>query len=294
MGRALRLGSLLALALALPSCNRNDLSSGPTPVVINSEPPPPQVDPCAAPDLRTFPVVINEVMVKNGGTIADEDGDFGPWIELYNPTDKELTLTSVGLSDDLSAPEKWKFVCDPKGPPMIEPHGFVVVFADGKDRTSGHYHTNFTLADGKLSLALNRGSSTFAFNTHRLKSGQSAGLFPDGEGDIITLEKATPGGPNQETGDPLPGDQGKFIRGDADGNGHLTVSDMSLVLKVVNGQASPPPCQDRLDANDDGKIDLQDVAFLRDVLFGTLQIPPPFPDAGVDPTPDDLPCPEAP
>ena len=30
-------------------------------------------------------VVINEAMASNGGVIADDDGDFEDWIELYNP-----------------------------------------------------------------------------------------------------------------------------------------------------------------------------------------------------------------
>jgi len=43
--------------------------------------------------------------------------------------------------------------------------------------------------------------------------------------------------------------------------------------------------------NDSGKIDVADSVYLLGYLFtGGPPPPPPFPDAGPDPTPDDLEC----
>ena len=46
---------------------------------------------------------------------------------------------------------------------------------------------------------------------------------------------------------------------------------------------------DAADANDDGSIDIADAIYLLSYLFGGGdQPPPPFPDPGIDPTPDTL------
>ena len=36
-------------------------------------------------------VIISEFMADNKHTLADEDGEFSDWIELYNPTDDVVT-----------------------------------------------------------------------------------------------------------------------------------------------------------------------------------------------------------
>ena len=55
----------------------------------------------------------------------------------------------------------------------------------------------------------------------------------------------------------------------------------------------PITCQDALDANDNGAVNIADPIYLLDFLFA-LGAPPlaPYPNSGVDPTPDALPaCP---
>lgn len=74
-------------------------------------------------------VVINEVVASNGSTVADEDGDFPDWIELYNPTDSTINLFGYGISDD---PENlFQFIF----PDIeIEPDQYLLVFASSKNR----------------------------------------------------------------------------------------------------------------------------------------------------------------
>lgn len=75
-------------------------------------------------------VYINEVMVSNGTTIADEDGDYEDWIELYNSSDEVVNLSGWGLSDNYRNPFKWTF---PEGT-VIGAGDFLMVWASGKDR----------------------------------------------------------------------------------------------------------------------------------------------------------------
>jgi hypothetical protein len=50
-------------------------------------------------------------------------------------------------------------------------------------------------------------------------------------------------------------------------------------------------CEDAGDANDDGRLNISDPIFTLDSLFrGGKSMPPPYPEAGADPTADDLFC----
>lgn len=85
---------------------------------------------CSTGILRADTVRINEIMSSNGSTIADEDGDFEDWIELYNYGIEPVDLSSWGLSDNPSNPMKWTF---PQGT-EIGPGEYLLVWASGKDR----------------------------------------------------------------------------------------------------------------------------------------------------------------
>lgn len=91
-------------------------------------------------------LVINEVMASNLTAIADEDGEYSDWIELYNGTGRTVDLSNYALSDDPANRVKWRF---PKGAAM-QPGEYLVVFASGKNRTDAsagnRLHTNFRLS----------------------------------------------------------------------------------------------------------------------------------------------------
>lgn len=75
-------------------------------------------------------ILINEFMSSNSSTIADEDGDFSDWVELYNPTQQDVNLNGWGLSDNISNPFKWIL------PEVImKPGEYLLIWASGKNRT---------------------------------------------------------------------------------------------------------------------------------------------------------------
>ena len=80
-------------------------------------------------------VVINEFLASNATVLADEEGDYGDWIELYNTSTSPVSLNGYTLSDDSSVPDRWIL------PDIsIAPHGFLLIHASGKDRTDlTHY-----------------------------------------------------------------------------------------------------------------------------------------------------------
>lgn len=102
-------------------------------------------------------VRINEFMASNDDGLADEDGDFSDWIELYNAGDTQVDLGEWSLTDDPENLRKWEFPSV-----LIEPRGFVVVFASSKDRNLPKLHANFNLAEEGEYLALVRPDGTIA------------------------------------------------------------------------------------------------------------------------------------
>ena len=95
--------------------------------------------------------LITEFMADNDTTLDDEDGEFSDWIEVHNPDGASIDLTGWCLTDNAINLSKWPF------PPVIlQPGGFLVVFASGKDRRipGSELHTNFQLSSGGEYLAL--------------------------------------------------------------------------------------------------------------------------------------------
>lgn len=78
------------------------------------------------------PIVINEVMASNDSTVADDEGQWPDWIELYNGGNETVNLSGWGISDDPERPYRWVF-------PSVEigPSSYLLVWASGKDKQFG-------------------------------------------------------------------------------------------------------------------------------------------------------------
>jgi len=83
----------------------------------------------------------------------------------------------------------------------------------------------------------------------------------------------------------------RFVRGDANADGRLTLDDVIHIAYCLFGLSQPLNCEDAFDTNDSGKLDLADVLYLATYLFRSgPPCPAPFPDPGIDPTPDGIEC----
>ena len=150
-------------------------------------------------------VVINEVQSSNNATIADEDGDFEDWIELYNAGPDTVDLNGFGLSDDAARLWRWVF---PAGT-RLAPGEFLLVWASGKDRRdpSAPLHTSFrissqgeevllssfTIPDGADSPVIDRLPPT------PIPTDYSFGRYPDGADQWRLFATPTPGAANQDS-----------------------------------------------------------------------------------------------
>jgi hypothetical protein len=102
-------------------------------------------------------VVVSEFMADNATTIADEDGDFSDWIELFNNGESPVSLAGWYLTDTRENLTQWETPAV-----TLQPGEFLLVFASGKDRAQlgSELHTNFRLDAGGEYLGLIRSDGT--------------------------------------------------------------------------------------------------------------------------------------
>jgi len=152
----------------------------------------------ADPQAAGVPVVINEVLASNGHTLADPQGEYDDWIELYNRGDAPVNLAGMYLTDDLAAPTKWQFPKNSSALTTIPAHGYLLVWADGEVGNSG-LHASFKLSASGESVALfDRDGLTLVDNVDfdAQRTDISHGRFPDGTDTWSLTEPPTPGARN--------------------------------------------------------------------------------------------------
>ncbi len=142
--------------------------------------------------------LINEFMASNATTIADEDGDYSDWIELYNPGAASIDLTDHYLSDDLANPLRWRFPAA-----TLPAQGHLLVWASGKDKVGagGELHTNFAISAGGEPLLLTAPDGVTRLDEVEpiaLVTDTSYGRLPDGADEWIVFAEPTPAAPNGE------------------------------------------------------------------------------------------------
>ena len=105
----------------------------------------------AAFSVRAADPVISEFMADNSGYLADQDGQFMDWIEVYNPGPGTVDLQDWSLTDESANLVKWKFPAH-----TLNAGQSVIVWASGKNRAiaGAQLHTNFSMNDAGEYLAL--------------------------------------------------------------------------------------------------------------------------------------------
>jgi hypothetical protein len=122
------------------------------------------------------------------------------------------------------------------------------------------------------------------------------GSSVDGSGEEIELEVSADGRPYAPDVSPLRVrlvalESLPFIRGDANHDGNVDISDAVFKLNWLFLGRAGPACADAADSNDDGRLDISDAIETLRCAFIAAGCPrPPFPECGPDPTRDALGC----
>jgi len=130
-------------------------------------------------------IVINEVMAENYNTVADQDGEFDDWVELFNTTASAIDVSGYYLSDRPNAlPLMWQI---PVGS-TIPANGYLIVWLDEDTLQSG-LHANFKMSASGESISL---SDAGGFELNRVKlpetyTGTTYGRYENGTGGFIRM-----------------------------------------------------------------------------------------------------------
>ena len=110
-------------------------------VTPNAHEPYDDVDPSEA-------LVANELMVGNIDQYIDYSFNYGAWLELYNKSDKNVSLGGLYLSDDPADPMKFQL---PQNYGVIKAHGYKAIYFD-HNKADGEYGKT---ADKQVRFKLN-------------------------------------------------------------------------------------------------------------------------------------------
>lgn len=151
-------------------------------------------EPTPSPEPVETSVVLSELMASNHSCLADADGGFYDWIELWNTGKKTEDLSGFWLSDDPQERNKWQI-------PSLQmaPGERVVIFCAGKEARGRELYADFSLSGSGETVMLSgpAGQLLWERSYPELAADQSACW----DGDELRVTRlATPGYANSERG----------------------------------------------------------------------------------------------
>lgn len=137
-------------------------------------------------------IVLNEICSFNAGNLMDDDGDMSDWIEILNEGGSAVNLENYSITIENEA--IWIFPSK-----LINPQEHLILFASGKNRTTGILHTNFKISrtGAELTLKNANGITIDAATIPSLQPNHSFGVATDGVAHFSGIfANATPGSIN--------------------------------------------------------------------------------------------------
>ena len=154
----------------------------------------PAAEPTPSPEPVETGVVLSELMAVNHSCLADDDGAFYDWIELWNTGKETEDLSGFWLSDNQKKWDKWQI------PALtLAPDERVLIFCAGRNANGRERFADFSLSgDGEtICLSAPSGQLLWERSYPALETDQAACW----EGEELRLTRlATPGFENSEEG----------------------------------------------------------------------------------------------
>jgi len=140
-------------------------------------------------DFHQIPVisglVINEVMAANFSKVADQDGEYDDWVELYNGGANDINLSGFYLSDNENILNKWMF------PNItIASNDYLIIWCDTAGTTQSGLHTTYRLSADQEEVYLIDPSGTVLDAVHfvNMPVDLSYSRVPNGTGPFVYQE----------------------------------------------------------------------------------------------------------
>jgi len=94
-------------------------------------------------------LTVNEIMASNSSVIADNEGQYDDWIEIYNASGVSINLAEYYLTDDSDNLTKWKIPNTSSAQTTINANGYLIFWLDN-DPEQGAHHVDFKLSAGRI------------------------------------------------------------------------------------------------------------------------------------------------
>jgi hypothetical protein len=146
--------------------------------------------PNSATDLPVSTLFINEYQAANTSTVFDEEFNYSPWIEVFNPNDFQVNLSGYqvelnGTTHTFNNEQPWKTT--------IEAGEFQIFWMDGITNLGSNHMGMVPNASGALQLLGNDGSVVDEIEyDHALTPDMSSGRSTDGSPMWTTFNIPTP------------------------------------------------------------------------------------------------------
>lgn len=175
-------------------------------------------------------LVINEIQVSNLDMFLDKSNNYGGYIELYNPTDKGISLGNLYISDDPDDPWKHRLNSNSGKVPAM---GFAIVWFDHGSGETGNYRGNVSfklnMDGGTISLYQDGQlltSQTYPAATSRTSYARTT----DGGAEWGVTAYPTPGRSNTSSREILLGKAERVPSPQATASGFYTMSGFKPVI----------------------------------------------------------------
>ncbi|UCG55641.1 MAG: lamin tail domain-containing protein [Phycisphaerales bacterium] len=143
-------------------------------------------------------LAINELCASNLNYVIDPQGEYEDWIEIHNLGDEPVDMGGMYLTDDLDDPTKWRIPDDSPATTTVQPHGYLLIWADNDVGDPG-LHANFRIDAGGDELGLFARDGVTVIDTvtfGQQTSNVSYGRYPDAMSSWRLMFFPTPGGAN--------------------------------------------------------------------------------------------------
>ena len=140
-------------------------------------------------------LVINEIMAANFSEVADQDGEFDDWVELYNGGSTAVNLLGFHLSDDEYTLNKWTFPNT-----TIQPNDYLIIWCDTAGGTQSGLHTTYRLSADQEEVYLTDPTGVVIDAVHyvNMQTDVAYARIPNGSG-VFTHQNETYNANNQIT-----------------------------------------------------------------------------------------------